>query len=64
MSTAEIVVSLLALAAKLEPAVVDLFRHAKSSGTLPDSLRDAADKLDPANVFDDAQKQLDMLPKG
>lgn len=62
MSAAEIVLGLLALAAKLEPAIADIFRSAHSRGELPESLRAAAEKLDPADVLAPYQKAIDALP--
>lgn len=61
---AEIVLGLLSLAAKLEPAVADIFRSAHARGELPDSLRAAAEKLDPADVLAPYQKRIDAMPVG
>ena len=62
MSAAEIVMGLIALAAKLEPAIAEIFRNAHSRGELPESLRAAVEKLDPADVLAPYQKQIESLP--
>lgn len=61
MTTAEIIGALVALLAKIAPDVVAWLSASKANGTLPESLRDAVEKLDPPTVFDAARAKLDAM---
>jgi hypothetical protein len=59
---AEVVTAAIGIAIKLSPEVAKFLSDAKANGTLPDVLRPSVEKLDPTNVLDPYQKQLDELP--